>query len=86
MDVKTIQPVEVITDVYCDVCGVSTRLEFATLSAHWGYASEHDGEKYKIQLCEKCFFIALKQLKDQSKQHNNLGDAFEPTAHDSFGI
>lgn len=55
--------VEVVTDVVCDVCNQSTKLEFGTLSAHWGYGSRHDGEKYELQLCEKCFVYALATLK-----------------------
>lgn len=33
MDVREVKPIEVITDVLCDICDQSTKLEFATLSA-----------------------------------------------------
>ena len=54
MEIKQLKQVEVVTDVVCDVCNQSTKLEFGTLSAHWGYGSKHDGERYELQLCEKC--------------------------------
>ncbi len=50
MESKQLQQVKVITDVVCDVCNQSTKLEFAILSAHWGYGSTHDGERYESQL------------------------------------
>lgn len=45
MEIKQLKQVEVVTDVVCDVCNQSTKLEFGTLSVHWGYGSKHDGEK-----------------------------------------
>jgi len=39
MEIKQLEQVEVITDVVCDVCNQSTKLEFATPSAYWGYRS-----------------------------------------------
>ncbi|WP_262736266.1 hypothetical protein [Acinetobacter variabilis] len=33
MEIKQLKQVEVMTDVVCDVCNQSTKLEFATLSA-----------------------------------------------------
>lgn len=63
MEIEQLQQVKVITDVVCDVCNRSTKLEFAILSAHWGYGSTHDEERYELQLCGKCFFYALATLK-----------------------
>lgn len=39
---------EVVTDVKCDICTRSTRvdaggLQFATLKAKWGVGTKHDG-------------------------------------------
>ena len=65
MEIKELKQVEVITDVLCDVCNQSTKLEFGTLSAHWGYGSKHDEERYELQLCEKCFFYALATLRKE---------------------
>lgn len=53
--------IEAVTDVQCDVCRCSTRLDtgglqFATLQAHWGFGTKHDGERYELHLCENCFF------------------------------
>lgn len=57
MEIKQLQQVEAMADVVYDVCNQSTKLEFATLSAHWGYSSTYDGERYALQLCEKCIYM-----------------------------
>lgn len=48
-----------VDDVTCDVCGESCKKEYniesAELTAHWGYESNRDLQKYEIDLCEKCF-------------------------------
>lgn len=66
---KVIGKVEIegVSDVVCDVCRFTTRvdgggLQFATLQAHWGYGSKHDGERWEIHLCESCFFKLLPAL------------------------
>ncbi|MNT81358.1 hypothetical protein D3C72_2209500 [compost metagenome] len=46
--------VETVTDVVCDVCRCTTRLntgghQFGTLQAHWSYGTAHDGERYELQ-------------------------------------
>jgi hypothetical protein len=43
--------IEAVTNVKCDVCRCSTRseidgLQFATLQAHWGFGTKHDGDRY----------------------------------------
>ena len=58
---------EVITDIICDCCGESckvniggtekkpiTQFEYMTLSANWGYGSGKDLEGWEAHLCEKC--------------------------------
>lgn len=85
MDVKEIKSIEVITDVLCDICDQSTKLEFATLSANWGYYSQSDGERYKLQLCEKCFFNILAILKNQRKLLNS-DKIFDQLALEKFGL
>jgi|JTFO01.1.fsa_nt_gb hypothetical protein len=73
MKIMTSQTIEVVSDVVCDVCGNSTTKEkgyapeFATLQADWGYGSDHDGEQYKVHLCETCFFSTLATLKEQRR-------------------
>ena len=47
MEIKQLKQVEVVTDVVCDVCNQSTKLEFGTLSAHWGYG--FDPRQYRGQ-------------------------------------
>lgn len=59
----------------CDVCLTTTHvagenLEYATLEAHWGYGSQHDGERYEIHLCESCFFSALAYFKQERRVQN----------------
>jgi hypothetical protein len=36
-----------------------------SLTAHWGYGSKHDGERYEVHLCEQCFFSTLSTLRRQ---------------------
>lgn len=55
--------IEAVTGVKY-VCRCSTRIEinglqFATLQAHWGCGTKHDGERYELHLCENCFFGAI---------------------------
>jgi hypothetical protein len=85
---KITGPVEVesVIDVKCDVCGTSTRIEesgyqFGTLQAHWGYGTLHDGERYEIHLCERCFFQALENLKEQRRAEHMFSD--DPPEHSS---
>ena len=85
MDVKEVKPIEVITDVLCDICDQSTKLEFATFSANWGYFSQSDGERYKLQLCEKCFFSVLDILKKQRILLNS-DKFFDQSALEKFGL
>ncbi len=86
MEIKQLQQVEIMTDVVCDVCKQSTELQFATLSAHWGYGSAHDGERYELQLCEKCFFYALATLKKQRRDALMFDENFDPASLDEFGL
>lgn len=80
--------VDAVTDVRCDVCLTSTQtvnggLEFATLQAHWGYGSQHDGERYEAHLCEDCFFRTLAYFKQERRVQNlfseeGCADALQP--------
>nr|WP_028944742.1 hypothetical protein [Pseudomonas vranovensis] len=83
--------VEAVTDVQCDMCQSSTLvasggLQFATLRAHWGFGTQHDGERYELHLCEQCFFATLAYFK----QERRVKSLFEPgdhaTAPDDFGV
>lgn len=60
---------EEVVDVICNQCGNSCKgdmnMEYATVSAHWGYDSKHhDMEAYEIHLCEICFDLLLAGLGD----------------------
>jgi hypothetical protein len=80
MKVKTLQQIEVVTDVRCDVCGCSTVMaegyspQLGVLQAAWGYGSPHDGEQYEVELCESCFFEALAQLRRNRQVHFMFSD------------
>ena len=86
MEIKKLQQVRFITDVLCDVCKQSTTLKFATFSAHWGYGSTHDGDRYELQLCEKCFSYALATLKKERRDAFMFDENFDPESLDEFGL
>ena len=78
----------VITDVLCDICSCSTTppggsAEFALLSAHWGYGSKHDGERYEINLCETCFFATLSYLRRQRMVEHMFEETADETGESS---
>src|SRR3546814_1584323 len=60
-----------ISDWSSDVCSSDlsgTRvpgygLQHGKLEAQWGYGSQHDGEHYRVHLCEPCFFRVLSGLR-----------------------
>ncbi|WP_177324897.1 hypothetical protein [Pseudomonas sp. GM84] len=59
---------DVVVDVVCDVCGISTRnadaeLQYGSMHASWGKGSAHCGEEYEIHLCENCFFAQVAEMK-----------------------
>lgn len=89
---KVIGTVEIegVSDVVCDVCRLTTRvngggLQFATLQAYWGYGSKHDGERWEIHLCEDCFFQAVAGLK-QERRTQGLFNESGGTQDDDFGL
>jgi hypothetical protein len=68
MKIKGLVQTESVSDVLCDVCGDSTRVEgyglqFGALRASWGFGSAHDGERYEVHLCEPCFFRTISGLR-----------------------
>lgn len=71
--------IETVTDVPCDVRLCSTEatsggIEFATLQAHCGYGTKHDGERYELHLCEDCFFLTVGYLKHERHIQNLFSD------------
>ena len=53
--------------------------------AHWGYGSKHDGERYELQLCEKCFFYDLATLKKERVDEFMFDENFD-TSTLGFGL
>ncbi len=89
MEIKENRSVLVTTDVLCDVCSSSTTVNevsvvFGVLSAHWGYGSKHDGERYEVHLCESCFFNTLAKLR-RDRMTNCLFDEAANT-QPTFGL
>lgn len=86
--------IESVMEVVCDVCQLSTRvtsgeLQFATLQAHWGYGTKHDGERYELHLCESCFFQAVANLKQERRTQTLFSDdgrADRAIVGDEFGL
>jgi len=91
MKIKEKQAVEVVHDLLCDVCLESTRVEggslqYAVLQAHWGYGSAHDGERYEIHLCERCFFQAVASLKQERRIQTMFSANDNVRLTDNFGL
>ncbi|MFI8607834.1 hypothetical protein ACIGFL_05750 [Pseudomonas sp. NPDC077649] len=89
MKVTALEPAESVSDVLCDVCRDSTRVEgyglqFGTLSARWGFGSAHDGERYEIHLCEPCFFRTLSGLRRDRMVNAMFSDEDEDLSN--FGL
>lgn len=86
----THQVTETTSDVTCDVCCQSTRIEgyglqFGALQARWGYGSTHDGERYEVHLCEPCFFRTLSALRRERMVNTMFDENFAAT-DDAFGL
>jgi len=83
------EPSQNNADTLCDVCGSHTRVpeygqQFGTLQALWGYGSKHDGERYRVHLCESCFFQVLAFLR-QERRINTMFDDEPPADDKAFG-
>lgn len=82
--------IEAVTDVKCDVCRCSTRSEidgfqFATLQAHLGFGTKHDGERYELHLCENCFFGTIAYIK-QERRIQNIFDESDQANSEELGL
>lgn len=44
--------------------------KYGVLHAKWGYGSQHDGEHYRVQLCESCFFQVPLYIKQEREIKN----------------
>lgn len=90
MEIKSPATVAVIEDVICDVCSSGTRipgygLQYGRLEAQWGYGAQHDGEHYKVHLCEFCFFRVLSGLR-RERMVKGMFDDDKPFSADGFGL
>ena len=91
MKIREKKEVETVSDILCDVCLDSTRvagdgLQYAILQAHWGYGSAHDGERYEIHLCERCFFQAVANLKQERRTQTMFSENEKAKLTDNFGM
>jgi|TARA_Y100000310_G_scaffold328100_1_gene395637 hypothetical protein len=54
--------------IICDVCGSDTRdsmgmnNEYARFTAHWGYGSKRDDERWDYVLCQECAMWVLEVI------------------------
>lgn len=90
MEIKSQALADVIEDVICDVCRSKIRipgygLQYGTLEAQWSYGSNHDGEHYRVHLCEPCFFSVLSGLR-RERMINGIFDDDLSLASDDFGL
>lgn len=61
-------------------------LQYAMLQARWGYGSAHDGERYEIHLCERCFFQAVASLKQERRAQTTFSENDKDKLTDNFGL
>ena len=90
MEIKSQALGGVVEDVVCDVCLSGTRtpdcgLQYGKLEAQWGYGSQHDGQHYRVHLCEPCFFRVLSGLR-RERMVNGMFDDDQPFASEDFGL
>lgn len=83
------EPSQSISDIHCAVCAGNTSVpgygqQFGTLATMWGYGTRHDGERYRVRLCESCFFQTLAYLREQRRIHT-LFDDEQPAGDQVFG-
>lgn len=82
---------EGVSEVKCDVCSRSTRLDcgglqFGTLQARWGFGTQHNGEHYEIHLCEGCFFGTTAYLRKERQLQNLFAETDEFATPYDFGL
>jgi hypothetical protein len=90
MEIKSQALVDVVEDVICDVCRSGTRTpgygpQYGKLEAQWGYGSQHDGQHYRVRLCEPCFFRVLSGLR-RERMVNGMFDDDQSFASEDFGL
>jgi hypothetical protein len=69
-----------LVDRTCDICGQSEMInvgdhtfeELGELKATWGYGSKQDGKVFQLDLCERCFAVALEALRNHKNSQTSL--------------
>ena len=90
MEIKSQALVDVVEDVICDVCRSGTSIpgygpQYGKLEAQWGYGSRHDGQHYRVHLCEPCFFRVLSGLR-RERMVNGMFEDEQPFSSEDFGL
>ena len=78
MEIRALQPTEVVTGYVCDVCGQNCAKEsgkdrsytdeHATLSAEWGYSSnDKDLTWHECHMCESCYDKVRRYIEEELK-------------------
>lgn len=75
--------------VRCDLCSDSASVlggarQLGVLHAEWGHGSRHAGERYRVQLCEGCFFQTLSYIRQEREIQHLFND--EPLDDREFGV
>lgn len=74
-------------------CDISVRVnvngesyeEYGKLDASFGYGSKQDGKTYHLDLCEKCFIVAVYALRHERKSHV-MFDEEQKLSDKNFGL
>jgi hypothetical protein len=89
MEIKSQALVDVVENVICDVCRSGTCIpdygpQCGKLEAQWGYGFQHDGEHYRVHLCEPCFFMVLSGLRRERMVNGMFAD--QPFSSEDFDL
>mgnify|MGYP001202322690 CR=1 FL=1 len=83
MKIEAIQPMTVVKDIRCDICGSSVVPRdykkhidslndfsaYAKLHASFGYGSTRDGEEFNFDFCEDCFDAVAARIEELKSIH-----------------
>ncbi|MBD9483754.1 hypothetical protein IB229_12270 [Pseudomonas sp. PDM14] len=69
----------------CDLCECfANDGQLGVLHANWEHGSRHAGERYRVQLCEGCFFQSLSYIRQEREIQHLFSD--EPLDEREFGL
>lgn len=75
VDLEDLPMTEVIqNEILCTICRSSTLTagnghQFALLQSQFGDGALHDGPRYRVVLCERCFFSTLAYLRQERRSN-----------------